>query len=56
MELWLEIPIELRFSAVALVLWLADWAATKTPNPLDNVVVKGLQWLWAKYALRNKPL
>lgn len=31
---------------VGALLYIADWIATKTPNPIDNMVVRLVKYLW----------
>ena len=50
-EFWTLLPAEVRAAIVLVALYLLDAIATGTPNPLDNLVVRGLKLLWER---RNK--
>ena len=47
-DIWTNLPIEVQASIVLVGLWALDAIATRTPNPLDNLIVRGLKMLWAK--------
>ena len=47
-EFWIELPAEVRGAIVLVALYLLDAIATGTPNPLDNIVVRGLKLLWQR--------
>ena len=46
-DFWTQLPGEVQASIVLVALWAADAIATRTPNPLDNLIVRGLKMLWA---------
>ncbi len=48
LELWNSIPVEVKAAGIVIVVWLVDWAVTKTPNPIDNMI-----WRWIKSRLKK---
>lgn len=49
MEFLTSLPVEVQAAiGVAVIYWLDVWV-TKSPNPLDNILVRGLKVLWARY-------
>lgn len=44
-ELWNSLPLEIRLAIITVALWAADAVATRTPNPFDNLIVRGLKRL-----------
>ena len=47
-EFWAQLPGEVQASIALVALWALDAVATRTPNPLDNLIVRGIKLLWAK--------
>ncbi len=47
-EFWISLPAELQGAIVLVALYLLDAIATGTPNPFDNLVVRGLRRLWER--------
>ena len=48
-ELWNSLPLEIRLAIITVALWAADAVATRTPNPFDNLIVRGLKRLRDRY-------
>ena len=44
-ELWTDLPVEIQAAILTVVLWALDALATRTPNPFDNLLVRGLRAL-----------
>ena len=49
-EFWITLPAEVQGAIVLVALYLLDAIATGTPNPFDNMVVRGLKLLWKRRA------
>jgi hypothetical protein len=46
-DFWTQLPGEVQAAIVVVGLWALDAIVTRTPNPLDNLIVRGLKMLWA---------
>ena len=44
-ELWNDLPLEVRVAHITIAIWAGDAVATRTPNPFDNLIVRGLKKL-----------
>ena len=42
-ELWTSLPVEIKASVIAVAIYTLDAIATATPNPLDNLIVRGIK-------------
>ncbi len=43
MDFLFALPVEVKGAIFLLVIYVADAIATKTPNPLDNLLVRALK-------------
>ncbi len=48
MEYFTNLPGEIQAAIGLVVFYILDAIATKTPNPLDNLLVRGLKYLFDK--------
>ena len=44
-EFWNTLPTEVQLAFITVALWAIDSIATRTPNPFDNLIVRGLKML-----------
>ena len=47
-ELWTSLSGEVQAALIVLGLYIADVIATKTPNPIDNILVRWAKEKWGK--------
>ncbi len=48
MEYFTNLPGEIQAAIGLVVFYILDAIVTKTPNPLDNLLVRGLKYLFDK--------